>query len=116
VLTHKKELLLVELERSSIRLLKKGGHIASDLEHPFDQIRDWLQVFDEHRLAALACIGVDANDVGMIHGVAIVGRNHPYESNHLRRLKSQDFGRISLFTYDDLLNGLITLSRTINEL
>ncbi|MGA9769684.1 MAG: Shedu anti-phage system protein SduA domain-containing protein [Blastocatellia bacterium] len=116
VLTHKKELLLIELERPSTRLLKKGGHLTSELEHPFDQIRDWLLIFEEHRLAALDCIGLKTDEVGMIRGIAILGRDQPYNPDHLRRLKSQDFGKISIFTYDDLLNGLVTLSCTIDEL
>jgi Shedu protein SduA, C-terminal len=116
ILNQKKELLLVELERPGIRMLKKDGGIAADTQHAFDQVRDWLYTTEEHRAAVLACIGLRSDEVTNIKGIVILGRDTGNNKNHLRKLKWTDFGKIAFFTYDDLLNSMVDLVRRINEL
>jgi len=73
-------------------------------------------VADEHRLAMLDALALSRDDVGMIRGVVIAGRDQGYDGLHLRRLKSQDFGRISFYTYDDVLfalDALVNRVRTV---
>jgi hypothetical protein len=113
ILTPKKELLLIELEKPTKPLLKKDGGISAELQHPFDQVRDWLHEADEHRAAILSCIGLTIAEVGAIRGVVIMGRDKGYDPEHLRKLKSTDFGRITLFTYDDLIMSLSSIARSV---
>lgn len=56
ILNARRELILVELEKASTRLLKADGGVAAELQHAFDQVHSWLQVFDDHRGAALECL------------------------------------------------------------
>lgn len=116
IVNHQQELILVELEKPSTKLMKKDGGVHSELQHAFDQVRDWLHMVDEHRTAALECIGLDRKDVGAILGVVIAGRDAAYSPEHLRKLKAIDHGRIRFLTYDDLLASLSTLSRTFQNL
>ena len=114
ILNHKKELILIELEKPGLSLLKKDGGQSAPLQHPFKQVRDWLDESDFHRIAVLSCIDISPEEVGTVRGVVIAGRDYGYDEDHLRKLKGADFGRISFFTYDDLLKGLQLLSRSMS--
>jgi hypothetical protein len=116
ILNHKKELLLIELEKPQLRLIKKDGGMAAELQHPFDQVRDWMHEVEEHRAAVLSGLGLSLTDVGMIRGVVIAGRDKPYDSEHLRKLKKVDFGNTTLYTYDDLIMGLSSLARSFRSI
>jgi hypothetical protein len=106
IVTPQKELILIELEKTSTQLMKKDGGVAAPLSHAFDQVRDWLHVVDEHRLAVLDTLKIDRDAVSTIRGVVIAGTDHGYDAQHLRRLKGTDWGRITLLTYDDLFFAL----------
>ncbi len=115
ILTQAGELLLIEIEKPSKKLLGQKGGISSELQHALDQVTDWLKLVEEHRAAANECIGLDPKEVVKVRGVAIVGRDEPYQEMHLRKLKWRDFGPITFLSYDDLLRGAATLSRTVAE-
>jgi hypothetical protein len=116
IVNHQHELILIELQRPDIKLLKKDGGIHSELQHEFDQAREWLLTADEHRLAVLDCIGIDRKKVGAVRAAVIAGLDAGYDPEHLRRLKGADWGRIKLLTYDDLLAGLGSLVRTVESM
>jgi hypothetical protein len=116
LVTPKKELLLVELERGNTRLMKKDGDIAAPLSHAFDQVRNWLEIVDEHRIAVLDALKIERNDIGAIRGIVIAGRDVGYDARHLRRLKSEDRGRVTFYTYDDLLFALAALLEGFDRL
>ena len=116
IVTPQKELLLIEIEKTTTRLIKKDGGIAADLSHAFDQVHSWLHVVDEHRLAAIDAINIDRIEVSAVRGIVIAGRDLGYDSLHLRRMKGQDRGRITLFTYDDLLFALDSLISRMSRL
>lgn len=109
IVTPKKELLLIEIEKTSTKILKKDGGVAADLVHAFDQVRSWLQIADEHLLAVLDSLKVERAEVSRVRGVVIAGRDIGADAHHLRRLKGQDWGRIELLTFDDLLYSLDSL-------
>ena len=113
IVTPQKELILMEIERASTKLLRKDGGIHSDLNHAFDQVRNWLHVASEHRLAVLDALNIERSMVGKIKGVVIAGRDRGYDKQHLRRLKGTDFSNITFLTYDDLLNSLTSLIKNI---
>lgn len=115
VLSHGAELLLIELEKPQTHLLKQDGGVHSELQHAFDQVRDWLHLADEHRQAFVACIGAEPKQVGAVRGVVIAGRDADYDLDHLRKLKGVDFGRIRFMTYDDLFAAFDALLRALDS-
>lgn len=96
--------------------MTKSGGVAASMQHPLDQVHDWLHVCEEQRLALLDCIGLKREDVSKIRGIVILGREKNYKPDHLRKLKSYDFGKIEFFTYDDILRNMESLTREINNL
>lgn len=117
VLNQKNELLLIELEKPDISLLKKDGRISAELQHAFDQVRDWIQAVNERREAVLDGIGgLKINDVSGIKGIVICGRNKDYESEHIRRLRAIDHGDIEFFSYDDLTASLSSMANRLATL
>lgn len=116
IVTPQKQLLLIELEKPSTKLLKKDGGLHSELNHAFDQVRDWLHECGEHRLAILDTLKIDRNQVGSIRGIVIAGRDSNYEKNALRRLKGATINNIEFLTYDDLLISLDTLIKEMHRM
>lgn len=111
IVTPQKELILIEIETAHTRLMKKNGGIAAPLTHAFDQIRNWLHVADEHRLAVLESISIEKDEVSSVRGIVIAGRDSSCDKKHIRKLKGIDWGKISFLTYDDLLFALDILIR-----
>lgn len=116
LITPSKELLLIELERTTTKLMIKDGGIAAELSHAIDQVRDWLHIVSDQRLAVLDCLGVARDEVSSVKGIVIAGRDQEYEEESLRRLKGQDRGQILVLTYDDLLGSLDVLIRDFRKL
>ena len=116
IITPQKELILIEIEKTDIRLLKKDGGIAAPLNHAFDQVRDWLHIIDEHKLAFLDSLEINKDCVSTVKGVIIAGSDEGYDAKKLRRLKSIDFGRIVFLTYDDILFSLNALLKSLSSL
>lgn len=115
VLSPQRELILIEIEPATANLLRRNGDHAAPLTHAVNQVQNWLQVVDEHRIACLTEMKIEPNSVGNIRGVVIAGRDAGYDNAHLRQLKSVFSGRISVLTYDDLLGSLTTLISQIDR-
>lgn len=114
ILNNRKELLLIEIERSTIKLLKKAKNsygVTAELQHAIDQIRSWRQIFDDYRDAALANIDMDKKDIAKIKGIIIAGRT-PENAEETRYLRSLDLG-FELYTYDDLISDVVESIRHI---
>ena len=116
IVTPQKELILIELEKTTTRLMKKGGDMAAPLSHAFDQVRNWLHEVDEHRLAVLDSLKIDRNAVSSVRGIVIAGRDVGYDARDLRRLKGVDYGRVAFLTYDDLVFALDALVRRVEKM
>lgn len=112
ILNERKELLLIEIERPGLQLLRRDGLITADLQHAFGQVQDWCRVFDDHRAAALAAWGLHVEDVAKVRGVVIAGRT-PTNEMEERRLRSEKRGDIDFYTHDDLLKGVTGLVRQV---
>lgn len=87
VLNARDELLLIEIERPHLKMLKKDAGRTADLEHAFHQVRTWKQVLDDHRAAALDAIGLQLHEVAKVRGVVVAGRK-PSDERMLRMLRS----------------------------
>jgi hypothetical protein len=109
IITPQRELILIEIENTRTRLLNKDGGQAAPLGHAFDQVRSWLHVVDDHRLAVLDNLQIEREMVSSVRGVVIAGRDKKYDHKHLRRLKAGDGGRISFLTFDDLAQSMASL-------
>jgi Domain of unknown function (DUF4263) len=116
IVTPQRELILIEIERASTRLMTKGGGEAGPFRHAVDQVHSWLHVADEHRLAVLDSMKIGRDEVGAIRGVVIAGRDAGYDAELMRRFKGINRGRVSALTYDDLLSSLLALTSRIGEL
>jgi len=105
VLNLRDVLILIEIERPGLRLLRKDGGITADLQHAIDQVRRWLRVFENHRAAALYTLDPKLHEVARVRGIVIAGRN-PEDEGQALLLRSMSWGDIELYTYDDLLLGV----------
>jgi hypothetical protein len=112
ILNHRSELLLIELERPSCKIMKADGGASAQLQTPLNQINDWFHEVEEHRGAVLSCLGIPPSDVAKVRGVVIAGRNKDYDPEALRKLKKRTFDqRIDVLTYDDLIKGFVGIIR-----
>lgn len=116
IINSRNELILIEIERANLPLLKKDGGTSSSLTHAFDQVHDWLHEIEQHRLAALYQMGLKNEHITRIKGIVIAGRDTPYKQDHLRKLKSVSRSNVEFMTYDDLALSLAVLSRNIRKL
>jgi hypothetical protein len=116
IVTPQKELILIELKKATARLMKKDGGVAAPLSHAFDQVRWWLHIVDEHRLAVLESLKIEKELVSTVKGVVIAGGDIGNDAQYLRQLKGTDWGRITFLTYDDLLFALDALIRRMEIL
>jgi hypothetical protein len=114
--TQSAELILIELEKAGTQLLRKDGGRHSELQHAFDQVRDWLHTLETHRVAGLHCIGLKPEEVTNIKGIVIAGRDAPYDSEHLRRLKWDASDKMGFYTYDDIIRSVAGLFTAVHEL
>lgn len=112
VLSLRKELLLIEIEKPDMLLMKRDGGIRADLQHALDQVRRWLQVFSDHKAAALDCFGLKLEDVARVRGVVIAGRT-PKDDTLARVLRATSWQDIDVYTYDDLLKGTTEIIKRV---
>lgn len=106
IINAQKELILVEIEKATTRLLTAKGNHAAPLTHAIGQVMDWLNVIREHRITVLNELDIDTNEINKIRGVAIVGRELGYEAQMVRKLKMSFGGEVDLLTYDDILGSM----------
>jgi hypothetical protein len=116
ILNQKKELLLIELEKPGTRILKKDGGLTADAQRPFTQVNEWLHMIEEEKSAVLRGMDLVPSDVSKIRGIIIMGRNKGYNEEHFRKFKWIDFGKVDFYTYDDLVNSLVILTRNMRDL
>lgn len=116
LLTPSRELVLIEIERPNLQLMKKDGHVAAQLQHAFEQTGDWLHALEDHKAAVLDAMNLKPEDVATVRAVVIAGRNTRYKASDLRRLKARPRGPISVLTYDDIADSLGALIQEMEQL
>lgn len=100
----RKEVVLVEIERPDLPLVLKDGGINAKLQHAFDQVKRWLQVFRADRATALKCIGLRPDEVVKIRGAVVAGRTD--QTVRFDLLRSSTWEDVVFFSYDDILHSL----------
>ena len=107
IVSPRKELILIEIERADKVLLTQSGQISAELQQAINQADEWLHLADEERSAVLRSIGgLSMPEVGVITAVVIAGRDAGYSPDALRRLKKGPLRRVRILTYDDLAGSL----------
>jgi hypothetical protein len=107
-------LVLIELERPRLHLLKKDGGITAELQHALDQVRGWLQVFANHKGAALDAFNLKLYDVAKVKGIVIAGRS-PQDKDQAMRLRCMSWVDIDLYTFDDLLHAVTEMIKRLTN-
>lgn len=112
ILNARKELLLLEIENANFRLIKKDGALTAKLQHAIAQVKNWIRQVDDHRSAALSCLGIELKEVAVVQGVVIAGRT-PTDHEEARLLRGAFSGNVEFYTYDDLLKDTTALIRQV---
>ncbi len=105
IITSRGELLLIEIERPGLPLLRKDGVATADLTHAFSQPQEWRDIIAEHRAAVLAGIRDCPQQISRVRYLVIAGRSAPYNPDHLSRL-IRYHDSIEFMTYDHLVDGV----------
>lgn len=97
------EYLLVELERSTLKLFRRDGHATSELTHAQGQIVDWKRYLEDNLQTVqreLGLVGITANPSGLI----VIGRSSSLLSRDRRKLQAMgtDSPKLRIMTYDDV--------------
>jgi hypothetical protein len=106
-------LTLIEIERPSMRLFKKNGHLRNDLNHAYEQVHDWLNEVLNHKSAVIEGLGLKPDDVLSVRGCVIAGRAKLENREHLRRHMSQPRQGIEFFTFDMLGHSLTRIAHDL---
>jgi hypothetical protein len=112
ILNHRRELVLIEIEKGNLRLLTKKNRITADLQHAVTQVTDWIQEVNDHRAAVLGSLRMELKEVAIVRGIVIAGRN-PCGDEEARALRRAFSGDVEFFTYDDLLDDITEIVRRI---
>lgn len=114
ILDTSNQLLLIELERPSMRLFKNDGHPTANLMHAYGQVRDWLHEYAKHPSAVLDGLKLSPDNVVAVKGVVIGGRLISDIFVPLQRhLSKPPYPDINFLTLDDLSRSLIEISRNL---
>ena len=112
ILDTQNRLLFIEIEKPSLRLFRKNGHPTSYLNHAYEQVRDWLNEYSKHPFAILDYLELNRDQIGFVGGVVIAGRRSQCDSKSLyRHLSNPAYPNIEFYTFEDLANNLMEISR-----
>ena len=112
ILNQRKELLLIEIEKSNTRLLTRDMQITADLQHAITQVTNWMQEVNDHRTAVLNSLRMELKEVAVVRGVVIAGRR-PTDDEEARALRRAFSGDVEFYAYDDLLSDVTEIIRRV---
>jgi hypothetical protein len=98
--------LLVELERSTLRLFVKSGDPSSDLSHARKQVTDWKRYLEDNSATVqreLGLVGISVNPKALI----VIGRSQSLSADDRRALTAMEneTPRVKIMTYDDVYDN-----------
>jgi hypothetical protein len=105
IVTPRGDLLLIEIERPALKLMKSDGTQGHELTHAFSQPQSWHHEITENRAAVLRGIPNCPDDIGTIKYLVIAGRSKDYNLEDLTRLLRGTLF-CELMTYDHLVEGV----------
>jgi hypothetical protein len=108
------QLWLIELEKPSMQLFKRGGHPTQALMHAYGQVTDWLHTYTKYPAAILDVLSLKEGDVVAVRGAVIAGRSTDVGHEVLQRhLSNPPYPNIEFMTCDDLGVSLLNISRKL---
>lgn len=111
IVTSRQELMLVEIERPSLALLRADGAPTAELTHAFSQPQCWNDAILEHRAAVLHGIKNCPTNITNVRYVVIAGRSGRYDRDALARLvRTSQFAEF--MTYDHLVEAIRNTTRS----
>jgi hypothetical protein len=114
ILNSRNELLLIELEKPSLKLFKKDGHPTAGLIHAYSQVQDWLYEYAKHPSAVIEGLGLKHEPIMAVKGVVIAGKLSSDILEPLKRHNSKPpYPEIEFSTLDDLSESLLEISRRL---
>lgn len=114
LLDTRNQLILIELEKPSMKLFKRDGHPTADLMHAYGQVRDWLHEYSKHPSAVIDGLKLGDEKIMAVRGVVIAGRRSKEIIEPLQRhLSSPIYPDIDFLTLDDLSLSLCEISRKL---
>ncbi len=114
IVNSENELILIEIERPSIKLFKKDKHPTADLMHAFNQVNDWLAEYSKHPQAVLELLNLHRENIVAVRGAVIAGIKDSVKFDTLHRfLLNPPFRNILFLTLDDLSSSLIQISKDL---
>ena len=104
------EYLLVELERSTLKLFKKDGHLTAEVNHALGQVTDWKRYLEDNLATVqreLKLTNISANP----HALIVIGRSNTLTEENRRKLTSthNQHPKTRILTYDDVYNNAKTV-------
>lgn len=118
ILNSKNELLLIELEKPNTKLKKANNGQHSEITTAFDQVEDWLVEVRKNRASVvdnLKIKGLTADKVANIRGVIIAGNKNDMDNDFMSKLLKRN-NEIDFLTYSDLVQGLVSIEKSIANL
>jgi len=106
IVTSREELLLIEIERPSLRLFNKDGTQTAELTQALHQPECWDNAITENRAAVLSCIKNCPAEIATISYLVIAGRSEPCEPEVLRKFLRSRSARFQFMTYDHLMQNV----------
>jgi hypothetical protein len=107
-------LLLIELEKPSLRLFKKDGHPTAKLMHAYGQVKDWLFEYAKYPAAVLEGLKLKPEQIISVKGVVIAGRSTQERFISMQRHMSKPpYPDVEFLTIDDLSRSLLEISRSL---
>ena len=114
ILNTSNQLLMIELEKPTMRLFKRNGHPTADLMGAYGQVQDWLHEYAKYPTAVLEGLNLKPDQVVAVRGVVIGGRLSQNIFKALQRhLSNPPYSDTEFLTLDDLSKSLIEISRKL---
>ena len=95
--------VLVELERSTLKLFKQDGHPSASLTHAQSQIADWYRYLEDNLQTVQRELGLHGITPSP-NGLLVIGRSHSLLPENRRKLQTMMnvSPKLKIMTYDDV--------------
>jgi hypothetical protein len=106
--------LLVEIERSTLRLFRSDGQQTAELTHALDQVMNWKRYLEDNLRTVqeeLGLVGISSNPRSLV----VMGRSAPLSAENRRKLGTMEgqSPRVKIMTYDDVAEHAKSVAENI---
>ncbi|WP_161628418.1 Shedu anti-phage system protein SduA domain-containing protein [Desulfocurvibacter africanus] len=104
---------LIEIEKPQTKLFTKDGQPRHELTHAYQQVLDWIALFEEHPSAVLETLKLSRSDVSSVTGVVVAGRTTREDAKLLKRHRMTQHHKVKLLTFDDIHVNLRSIMQNL---